>query len=191
MVKDYCLSAAQKRAMQVFYLACRELLREGVVPPICVQRSFEAATCGLTGVNTWRATHISAAAMVEAAEGFISKIQRAHGVLGDRMDRYDRTLAVLTGKEKSFDDWWAFYCYHDATVLITKEEHATNLKFAEEELWELPSSEMGMFENTGFSFKMRKGKELTWIREQLEHVASLREMRDQVRFERMAGSGVT
>lgn len=179
MVKDHSLSSTQKRAMQDFYLACRELLREGVVPPICVQRAFESATCGLTGVNTWRATHISAAAMVEAAEGFISNIQRAHGVLGDRMDRYDRTLAVLGGEEKSFDSWWAFYCHHDATVLITKEEHASNRKFTEEELWELPPSEEGMFENSGFSFKMRKGKELAWIREQLGRVESLRELRDQ------------
>jgi len=175
MVKYHSLTSAQKRAMQDFYLACRELLRGGVVPPVCVQRAFESATCGLTGVNTWRPTHISAAAMVEITEGSISNVQRAHGVLADRMDRYDRTLAVLTDDERPFDSWWAFYCHHDATVLITKEEHASGRKFSESELWELPPPERGMFENSGFSFKMRKGKELSWILEQLNRIAALRE----------------
>lgn len=168
MDENCCLTQKQKSAVQVFYVACRKLLQEGVVAPICVQRSFESVLSGLTGINSWRATHISAAAMLEASiSGSARNIQRAHGVLGDRMDRYDRTLAILSDAEKSFDAWWKFYCYHDATVIITKKEHASSHKFAEDELFELPPRKERLFENSGFSFKMRKGKELVWIRDQL------------------------
>ncbi|NBZ95405.1 MAG: hypothetical protein EBR40_03075 [Proteobacteria bacterium] len=171
------LSDSDKETLQNFYRASRDLLASGLVPPICVQRSFEAASAGFLGEDTWRPTHITAAAMVDAVEGRVSNIQRAHGVFGDRMDRYDRTLAILSGPEQSFDAWWTFYKEHDATVLITKEEHGSGKKFTVEELFELPKWEEGMFTNSGFSFKMRKKVELAWIRAKLEEMEKLREGR--------------
>lgn len=155
----------QKEVLQQFYLAMRKLVKSNTIPVMCAQRSFEETICGILGPNTWRATHISPTAMVEAIHGSPRNIQRAHGVLNDRMDRFDRTVKLLTEEEKSFDDWWSFYCYHDATVLITKEEHASNRRFTEADLVELPPREQGLFENSGFSFKMRKKSELAWINE--------------------------
>lgn len=161
------IEETQKAAMHEFYMASRKLLNAAVVPPICVQRSFEAALSGVLGENCWRATHISPAAARELATGFVSNVQRAHGVLDGRMDRYDRTICVLTSPEQSFEDWWAFYKKHDSTVLITREEHSSNKRFTEEDLIPIPHDEQGLFVNSGFSFKVRKKVELRWVKQEI------------------------
>lgn len=153
--------------MHEFYLSARKLLSSGVVPPVCVQRSFEAAMAGILDEDGWRPTHISRAAVVELAEGWISNVQRAHGVLEGRKDRFDRTIVILTFEEKPFEEWWEFYKKHDTTVLITRAEHFSNLKFTEDELIPVPWDEQKLFINSGFSFKARKKVELKWARQQM------------------------
>ena len=160
-------SEQQKSALQYFYLAARELLARDVLPPLNVQRSFEAALAGVTGEDSWRPTHISKLAMMEAVNGSISNIQRAHGVLAGRLDRYDRTIDILTGAQREFDVWWEFYMQHDKTILITRGEHGSGKRFTEDELFELPLWAEGMFTNSGFSFKLRKKQELVWIKNKL------------------------
>lgn len=159
-----------KEKLQQFYLAVRSLLAGGAVPPWAAQRSFEEAIHGYTQHESWRPTHISREAMREALSGFASKIQRAHGMVDGRMERYDRTLTVLTGPEQEFDVWWSFWKKHDATVLITREEHGSGRKFDLEELVPLPDPARGLFVAGGFSFKMRKKSELKWIREKWEEM---------------------
>lgn len=157
----------EKETIQNFYLACRRLLEGGTIPAICVQRSFEEAMSGFTMEETWRPTHISLSALKEAANGCHTSIQRAHGVVGGRLDRYDRTIEVLSGPEKKFDDWWDFYRKHDSTVLITKTEHAINKRFSFEDLAPLPL-ETDLFKRGGFSFRFRKKHELKWAKSALE-----------------------
>ena len=156
---------SEKTTLQQFYLASRNLLQCGVVPPVCVQRSFEEAIAGFLGNNTWRPTHISYEAARAILAGASKTVQRAHGVLGDRMDRYDRTLAVLQGPLREFDDWWGFYRKHDATVLITRQEHGSNRKFTLDELIEVPWDSRDMFVSAGFAFKVRKKVEMKWLSE--------------------------
>lgn len=155
----------EKETLQRFYEASRSLISGGVVPVVCVQRSFEEAIAGLSGADTWRPTHISPKAVVEAVEGSSKNLQRAHGVVGDRLDRYRRTLEILTGEPRSFDEWWSFWRYHDATVLITRAEHYMNATFTYEELIEIPADPVDIFTKAGFGFKARKAVELAWIRE--------------------------
>lgn len=161
------IEKTQKAAMHEFYLASRKLLNAGVVPPICVQRSFESALSGILGENCWRPTHMSPAAAQEIVRGFASSVQRAHGVLNDRLDRYDRTIQILTSPAQEFEDWWEFYKKHDATVLITREEHSTGRRFVEKELIPIPHDARGLFINSGFSFKMRKKVELKWVKQEI------------------------
>ena len=163
-------TTVEKEKLQKFYLASRNLLQDSIVPEICVQRAFEEAIAGFLGEDNWRPTHISKAAVSEIVEGSYKNVQRAHGVVGDRLDRYDRTLEVLKGDMMEFDDWWAFWKEHDSTVLITKAEHSSNLKFSFDELIPLPDKGLGMFVNSGFSFKLRKKVELKWLKE--VHTAS-------------------
>ena len=125
---------------------------------------------GFLSENTWRPTHISRVALREAVKGNPKNLQRAHGVVGNRKDRYTRTVEILSKNCKSFEGWWDFYKEHDATVLITKEEHAANRSYVFEELVALPDNSRGMFERSGFSFKMRKKVELAWLRQKLEEL---------------------
>lgn len=164
---DRVLGDEQKRALQEYYLSSRKLLESGVVPAICVQRSFESVMGGVLGEECWRPTHISVGAMAYAVEGLVSDLQRAHGVLEGRKDRYERTLDILSGVEKEFDEWWEYYRHHDATVLITKAEHSSNKKFLEEELVVIPRDGLKLFINSGFSFRFRKKVELQWIKDSL------------------------
>jgi hypothetical protein len=163
---------SEKEKLQRFYLASRSLIQDNIVPDVCVQRSFEEAIAGFQGEDVWRPTHISRAAVFEAVEGQVTNIQRAHGVVGDRMDRYDRTLSILRGEEQDFDTWWDFWRKHDSTVLITKAEHSSNRKYTFEELVELPDAALRMFVRSGFSFKMRKKHELKWLRTVAERLVS-------------------
>lgn len=122
--------------------------------------------------ETWRPTHISFSALQEIVNGTHTNIQRAHGVVGDRLDRYDRTISVLSGHEKKFDEWWEFYKNHDTTVLITKIEHSLDKKFTFEELVPLPQ-ETDLFKRGGFSFRFRKKHELKWAKSTLEKLTCL------------------
>jgi len=160
-------SKDEKEALQTFYISCRKLLEGGIIPPICVQRAFEEVVGGFTMEETWRPTHISHAALVEAANGSHTNIQRAHGVVGDRLDRFVRTLQVLREPEKKFEDWWGFYIDHDTTVLITRVEHSLNKKFSLNDLIPVPQ-DTDLFKRGGFSFRFRKKHELKWAKETLE-----------------------
>lgn len=165
-------SNIEKEKLQKFYLAARNLLQDRIIPEICVQRSFEEAIAGFQGADTWRPTHISRSAVAEIVTGTYKNVQRAHGVVGKRLDRYDRTLTVLKGEMMEFDAWWEFWQEHDATVLITKSEHASSRKFTFDELVELPDKTLGMFVNSGFSFKLRKKVEMKWLQEIHENLSS-------------------
>jgi hypothetical protein len=165
-------TTVEKEKLQKFYLASRNLLQDSIVPEICVQRAFEEAIAGFLGNDNWRPTHISKAAVREMVEGTYRNVQRAHGVVGDRLDRYDRTLEVLKGDMMEFDDWWSFWKIHDSTVLITKAEHSANTKFTFEELIPLPDRSLGMFVNAGFSFKLRKKVEMAWIKNTYDSLVS-------------------
>ncbi len=100
----------------------------------------------------------------EAISGNTRNIQRAHGVLDGRQDRYDRTLRLLEGPEQLFETWWPFFREHDATVMITRTEHSTGVRFRESEMIRLPVEDPDMFVTSGFSLRMRKGKEISWLR---------------------------
>ena len=150
----------QQEVLHQFYINARALLTAGIVPPINVQRSFDEVLGGVRGPESWRPTHVSPAAAVELPISGTKRVQRAHGVLAGRMDRYDRTLFLLRDEERPFEDWWQFWCEHDATVLITREEHGSGRIFQEDELIPVP---VGMFLNAGFAFKVRKKVEVAWL----------------------------
>jgi hypothetical protein len=162
-------SETEKAALQQFYLATRTLLKSEVIPPWAAQRGFEETIGGYLDVHTWRPTHVSHAAAQEIVNGSYRNVQRAHGI-GGRLDRYKRTLKVLTDPEQDFDAWWSFYLEHDATVLITKKEHSAGQEFELKSLIKLPPHPHGMFTRAGFSFKVRKKVEVVWLREALKEL---------------------
>lgn len=161
------LKEEDKEKLHQFYLALRSLYLTSIVPSCPVQRSFEEAINGFIGENTWLPTHISKNALKEIAEGRHRNVQRAHGILPDRLDRFERTIKILSGEEKTFDEWWDFYTTHDKTVLITKEEHSSKINFKESDLILIPE-EPKMFRRGGFSFKIREKIEITWAKKILE-----------------------
>ena len=147
------------------YLNLRKMLSVGV-PRRGVQKSFEELVYSVIAEDSWRPTHVTPEAVREYVEGTSRNLQRAHGVLGDRLGRYERTMQLLEGEEISFDEWWSFFTEHDKTVLITRKEHSSGKKFTEDELIKLPKWEKGMFENSGFSVRIRKRTEGVWLQEQ-------------------------
>ncbi|NBW09557.1 MAG: hypothetical protein EBR82_16185 [Caulobacteraceae bacterium] len=157
------LSLEQKQKLHQFYLASRALAvdNQSIICPI--QRGFEEVMIGVLDSYSWRPTHISPMAAREVMEGNKSNIQRAHGIMG-RLDRYERTIKILTGPEQKFEDWWQFYLEHDATVLLTKKEHHSGKAFQLSELIELPSYPDLIFPSAGFSFKVRKKVEIAWLK---------------------------
>jgi hypothetical protein len=163
------VTESHQKILHDFYIAARQLLQSGLVPQMCVQRSFEEAISGFLGSKNWRPSHISPAAAREILKGCKNNVQRAHGVLGDRMDRFDRTIEILEGDVRTFSEWWDFYTKNDLTVLITKDEHSSNKKFVESDLIVVPT-ERELFLNSGFSFKVRKRVEIAWISLALEDV---------------------
>lgn len=156
----------EKAQLHQFYLSTRSLMTSKVIPAWAVQRSFEEALCGYLGDDTWLPTHVSRAALREIAEGRSTRVQRAHGVLPGLMDRYERTIKLLTEEEKPFDEWWTFYNSHDKTALITREEHGRNVQFSPGDLIEIPIQPK-MFRRSGFSFRVRKKVEVVWARSML------------------------
>ncbi len=147
------------------YLNLREMLKAGV-PKRGVQKSFEELAYSVVGKNSWRPTHISRNAIQEYVEGGPRNLQRAHGVVGNRLDRYTRTMRLLEGDELDFESWWEYFIEHDKTVLITRKEHGSGIKFNEKDLIPLPNWIEGMFENSGFSVRIRKKTEGVWLNEQ-------------------------
>jgi hypothetical protein len=126
---------------------------------IHVQRSFDEVAHGVRGAETWRPTHATRAALSELTVSGTKRVQRAHGALPGRLDRYVRTVKLLSEAEMEFEDWWEFWCRHDATVLITREEHGSGKIFDESELIPVPAD---MFPSAGFAFKVRKKVEVRW-----------------------------
>jgi hypothetical protein len=153
----------EKENLQKLYLACRGLLQTKIAKDIRIQKSLEETMYGFLGEDSWRPTHITKAAINEILNGSYRNVQRAHGILENKLDRYTRTMSILNGDEKSFDEWYSFYIQHDATVLITRKEHSYNIKFTKEELIEIPQ-ELNLFGSVGFSFRFRKGNELKWVK---------------------------
>jgi hypothetical protein len=134
------------------------------LPSRCIQKSFEELIYGVMRRDSWRPTHISSLAIEEILVGNKRNVQRAHGVMNDRLDRHKRTENILTGKEQSFDKWFKFFVDNDKTVLITRKEHNEKIEFKYEDLVPLPEWSEGLFENSGFSVRIRKGKECEWLR---------------------------
>lgn len=159
----------EKEKLHIFYKAARALLESGVVPPWAVQRGFDETMGGFLDTHTWRPTHISWAAAEELLSGEHKNVQRAHGICG-RLNRYERTLQLLTSEEKSFDEWWSFYTEHDTTVLLTKREHSTGQQFEFDQLIPLPEQPCDMFLRAGYSFKVRKKVELAWLRAEYDRL---------------------
>lgn len=153
----------KQKLLHDHYLNLRKMLEAGF-PARGVQKSFEELVYSIVGKDSWRPTHISKEAMVAYIEGNPRNIQRAHGVVGQRLDRYVRTMNLLENfPEMDFHSWWHYFTEHDKTVLITRKEHGSGKKFKFSELVELPDWSDGLFENSGFSVKLRKKTEGTWI----------------------------
>lgn len=151
-----------KDILHELYLVSRKLLSHKTLPDICIQRSFEEAMNGARGDDVWRPTHISQEAINLILDKKHKEVQRAHGVLDDRLSRFDRTIRLLSGDEQKFQLWWEFYCYHDSTVLISRQEHVSNKKFTQDSLISIPK-DLNLFQRSGFSFKVRKNQEISWL----------------------------
>jgi hypothetical protein len=152
-----------KDLLQEYFLTMQRMLTAGFSRR-GVQKSFEEMMYSIMGKDSWRPTHISESAITEYVIGSQRNIQRAHGVLPDRIDRIDRTMLILEGDFKTFDEWWNFFTYHDRTILITRKEHAANIKFEKSDLVRLPDWNEDMFRGGGFTVNLRKKTEGVWIR---------------------------
>lgn len=154
----------QRELLDAHYRNLREMIPAGI-PKRGVQKSFEELVYCIIGKDSWRPTHISESAIAEYVEGNPRNIQRAHGAVGNRLDRYERTMNLL---EKfpvlTFPAWWQYFTEHDKTVLLTRKEHGSGKRFEYHELIPLPDWSEGLFENSGFSVKMRKKTEGAWIK---------------------------
>ena len=157
------MNKTQKHLLHDHYCNLRKMLEAGF-PKRGVQKSFEELVYSVVGKNSWRPTHISNEALQEYVEGSARNVQRAHGVVGNRLDRYVRTMNLLEKfPEMAFPAWWQYFTEHDKTVLITRKEHGSGKKFNYEELITLPDWSEGLFENSGFSVRMRKKTEGVWL----------------------------
>ena len=158
------VSVHKKALLQEHYLNLRKMLSAGF-PKRGVQKSFEELVYSVVGKDSWRPTHISVGALNEYIEGSSRNVQRAHGVVGERLDRYERTMNLLENfPEQDFDIWWEYFTNHDKTVLITRKEHGSGKRFLWDELIPLPDWQEGLFENSGFSVRMRKRSEGVWLK---------------------------
>ena len=155
-------STLRAQLLHKHYKNIREMHNAGF-PRRGVQKSFEELVYSVLGKDSWRPTHISARAIEEYCTGESKNIQRAHGVVPGRLDRIDRTMQMLSGPEEDFEVWWTFFTKHDKTVLITRKEHSSGVAYSYEDLIPLPDWQNGMFENSGFSVKLRKKTEGVWL----------------------------
>ena len=156
-----------KSLLHDHYLTMRRMLEAGF-PRRGVQKSFEELVYSVMGKNSWRPTHITFAALesiVKCHQGYrkVNNIQRAHGILPDRMDIMDRTINMLSSELMTFDEWWHYFTHHDKTILVTRREHSSGKLFKESSLIKLPRWEDDMFYNSGFSVKIRKKTEGVWL----------------------------
>lgn len=159
------LTKTQKSLLHEHYRNLRKMLEAGF-PKRGVQKSFEELVYSVVGKDSWRPTHISHEALDEYIEGSSRNVQRAHGVVGNRLDRYVRTINLLEKfPELVFPSWWQYFTEHDKTVLITRKEHGSGKKFEFEDLIPLPAWDEGLFENSGFSVRVRKKTEGRWLHE--------------------------
>jgi hypothetical protein len=161
----------QIEVLQGHYLSCRRLLEVGLVAETFAQKAFEEAIGGVLREDAWKPTHISYAAAHAAIKGD-QKLQRAHGVIPGRLDRYVRTMSILKSPIKEFDAWWNFFLQNDRTVILTRSEHSSGVAYKESELILLPEPEHQMFTSSGYSFKLRKKKEILWIENHLMKLSS-------------------
>ena len=158
------LTKKQSKLLHEHYLNLRKML-SAEFPKRGVQKSFEELVYSVVGKDSWRPTHISDKALLEYIEGTSRNVQRAHVVVGKRLDRYVRTMNLLEKfPEMCFSDWWNYFIEHDKTVLITRKEHGSGKEFTFNELIPLPDWQEGLFENSGFSVKMRKKTEGVWLK---------------------------
>lgn len=159
------LTNHQKNLLHEHYLTMRQMLVAGF-PRRGVQKSFEELVYAVMKKNSWRPTHISLNAVKYCVENWSARssgVQRAHGVLTDRMDRIDRTMFLLQEKSLSFDQWWQFFTHHDKTILVERTEHSRNVAPEDLNLIELPCWSEDMFYNSGFSVTLRKKTEGVWL----------------------------
>ena len=170
------LSKLHKNLLHDHYKNLRKMYSAGF-PKRGVQKSFEELVYSVLGKDSWRPTHISFNALREYCTGNSRNIQRAHGVVPDRLDRIHRTMKIITSEETSFDEWWKFFVSQDKTILITRQEHGSGTEYCYESLIPLPSWDEGMFENSGFSVKIRKKTEGVWLHNTYEKLCL--EQKDQ------------
>ncbi len=146
------------------YLHCRKLLNTGF-GVFYTTRIFENIFYDKTVFeNSWRSTHISAAAiktLLSNKGSSISGVQRCHGIIDNRLDRLVRTRTLLEGPELPFKEWYTYYRKHDLTVLLTKKEHQSEEL---SRLYPIPE-ELNLFQASGFGFKKRKSVECVWMNE--------------------------
>ena len=157
------MSSKKKEALQDFYFSVRELSSLDF-PRRGLQKAFEELVYSFMKKESWQPTHITKAALVEYFEKKDTRLQRAHGVYSDRLERFDRTMEIIEGPERSFSDWWDFFLYHDKTVLMTRSEHSSGIIPGDSDLVEIPSVPTSLFENAGFKAKIRKNVELVWMK---------------------------
>jgi hypothetical protein len=160
------LTSQQKNLLHEHYLAMRKMIAVGFSRR-SVQKSFEELLYGAMGKNCWRPTHISQNAVKCCVKNWDTRsrsIQRAHGILTNRMDRFERTMLLLQEEEcLSFDQWWEFFTHHDKTVLVERTEHSKNVETKDLKLVELPPWSEDMFYSSGFSVSLRKRIEGVWL----------------------------
>ena len=152
--------------LQAHYITCRQLVASGLFGTPAVIKAFEALPYSVLGALSWRPTHITPTALLSILDdwkGRFASTQRAHGVLGDRVDRHVRTLEILEGPEVPFDTWWATFVAHDATVLVTRREHSGGRRWEERELIALPGPDSGLFWTRGFTVRLTQKGEGAWL----------------------------
>lgn len=166
-------TSLEKENLQRFYLSMRSLLHSGLLSVWSVQRSFEELMHGYMGDYAWQPTHVSHDALVAVSENRKRDLQRAHGIIEGKLDRFSRTMQILRGEEAQFDGWFQFYTKHDSSVLLTRAEHNSNKQFKLEELIELPPTPHDMFLTRGFTFSLRKNVEVIWAQKKLQEIAKI------------------
>jgi hypothetical protein len=159
-----------RNIIQQHYLNMRDAIKVGLNGHL-VQKSFEELLGSVTLTDSWRPTHISRLAVKTLTDQSIhyvlrtKQIRRAHGQVMGRIERYDRTIEILTGQCEPFEAWWPFFLEHDKTILITRTEHNDKVVFDINNMIELPPWNECLFENGSKSIKIRKNAEISWLME--------------------------
>ena len=151
--------------VQAHYLALRSLV--GTLPLRPLSLSLEAVAYGILGPWSWRPTHISHAATVAVVEDWPrrgSRVQRAHGTLPGRVDRWERDRDILTDPEEPLPVWWDRFVAADSTVLLARSEHVPGLSLSPAHLIPLPPPAEGLFLTSGFGVRLRRRGEGDWLR---------------------------